>query len=134
MIRLVVSDVDGTLVKDGTCDINPEYYDVIRALTAAGIRVAIASGRQEDSIRKVFLPVEEKLIFISNDGACVSEGDKQIFSVEMPTSPIKWMTPSILSRFTATPKPRANASSVRSAATISSFVPHGFIPPRGKTL
>ena len=84
MIRLVVSDVDGTLVKDGTCDINPEYYDVIRGLAALGIRVAIASGRQEDSIRKVFTPVEQDLIFISNDGACVSEGDEQIFSVEMP--------------------------------------------------
>lgn len=84
MIRLVVSDVDGTLVKDGTCDINPEYYDVIRALKKLGIRIAIASGRQEDSIRKVFLPVEDELIFISNDGACVSEGPEQVFSAPMP--------------------------------------------------
>ena len=29
MIKLVVSDVDGTLVKDGTLEINPEYMDVI---------------------------------------------------------------------------------------------------------
>ena len=53
MIRLVVSDVDGTLVKDGTCDISPEYYEVIRGLIGLGIKVAIASGRQEDSIREV---------------------------------------------------------------------------------
>lgn len=85
MIRLVISDVDGTLVKDGTCDINPEYYEVIRGLTGLGIRVAIASGRQEDSIRKVFMPVEQELIYISNDGACVSEGPDQIFSMAMPT-------------------------------------------------
>ncbi len=84
MIRLVVSDVDGTLVKDGTCDITSEYYDVILGLKTLGIRVAIASGRQEDSIRKVFLPIEKELIFISNDGACVSEGDDQIFSKEIP--------------------------------------------------
>lgn len=29
MIKLIVSDIDGTLVKDGTLDINPEYMDVI---------------------------------------------------------------------------------------------------------
>ena len=34
MIKLVVSDVDGTLVKDGTLEINPEYMDVIKKLTA----------------------------------------------------------------------------------------------------
>ena len=27
MIKLIVSDIDGTLVKDGTLDINPEYMD-----------------------------------------------------------------------------------------------------------
>ena len=32
MIKLVVSDVDGTLVKDGTLEINPEYMDVIKKL------------------------------------------------------------------------------------------------------
>ena len=84
MIKLVVCDVDGTLVRDGTCDINPEYYDVILRLKARGILVAIASGRQEDSIRKVFSPIEQELIYISNDGACVSEGEEQIFSMEMP--------------------------------------------------
>lgn len=33
MIKLIVSDIDGTLVKDGTLDINQEYMDVIRKLT-----------------------------------------------------------------------------------------------------
>ena len=32
MIKLIVSDVDGTLVKDGTLEINPEYRDVIKKL------------------------------------------------------------------------------------------------------
>ena len=34
MIKLVVTDVDGTLVKESTLNINPEYFDVIRALNA----------------------------------------------------------------------------------------------------
>ena len=36
MIKLIVTDIDGTLVKDGTLDINPEYMDVIKKLTERG--------------------------------------------------------------------------------------------------
>ena len=46
MIKLIVSDIDGTLVKDGTLDINPEYMDVIRNLTEKGIHFVACSGRQ----------------------------------------------------------------------------------------
>ena len=45
MIKLIVSDIDGTLVKDGTLDINPEYMDVIKTLTEKGIhRCSDGSG------------------------------------------------------------------------------------------
>ena len=30
MIKLIATDIDGTLVADGTLDLNPEYYDVIK--------------------------------------------------------------------------------------------------------
>ena len=49
MIKLVVSDVDGTLVKDGTLEINPEYMDVIKKLTEKGIHFVACSGRQYSS-------------------------------------------------------------------------------------
>ena len=29
MIKMVMTDIDGTLIKDGTLQINPEYYEVI---------------------------------------------------------------------------------------------------------
>ena len=37
MIKLVVSDIDGTLVPDGTDRIDPEMMDVVRQLTEHGI-------------------------------------------------------------------------------------------------
>ena len=46
MIKLIVSDIDGTLVEDGTDKINTEIYDVIMQLKEKGIRFAAASGRQ----------------------------------------------------------------------------------------
>ena len=37
MIKLIVSDLDGTLVEDGGGVLNPEYFSVIRGLKAKGI-------------------------------------------------------------------------------------------------
>lgn len=34
MIKLIVSDVDGTLVPEGTNDLNPEFFTLIRRLKA----------------------------------------------------------------------------------------------------
>ena len=37
MIKLIASDLDGTLLKEGTMDINPEIYEIIRKLKAKGM-------------------------------------------------------------------------------------------------
>ena len=52
MIKLVASDVDGTLVPDGTFEIDPEIYDVIKKLKEKGITFVAASGRQYASLKK----------------------------------------------------------------------------------
>ncbi len=54
MIKLIVSDVDGTLVKDGTLEINPEYMDVIKKLREKEIYFAVCSGRQYSSESQLF--------------------------------------------------------------------------------
>ena len=63
MIKLIVTDIDGTLVKDGTLDINPEYMDVIKKLTEKGIHFVACSGRQYCSERQLFVPVKDRIIF-----------------------------------------------------------------------
>lgn len=40
MIKLIATDIDGTLVADGTLDLNPEYYDVIKELNEGNDRVS----------------------------------------------------------------------------------------------
>lgn len=50
MIKLIVSDVDGTLVPEGTNHINPELFELIRRLKKEGIYFAVASGRHKCSI------------------------------------------------------------------------------------
>lgn len=71
MVRLLVTDVDGTLVEEGKGNLNPAYFDTVRALKEKGIQVVVASGRPYPSIRSLFAPVEEDIWFIADGGAVV---------------------------------------------------------------
>lgn len=83
MIRLVASDVDGTLVPYGTSRINPDYFTVIEELRQLGIQFAVASGRQEDSLHRLFAPVKNRIFFISNNGAVLSTASRLLFATPM---------------------------------------------------
>lgn len=54
MIKLIATDIDGTLVKDGTLQIDAEYMTVIDKLIRKGIHVVVCSGRQFVSEKKLF--------------------------------------------------------------------------------
>ena len=56
-IRLVCSDIDGTLLQYGKKELEGEIFDQIRALHQRGIWFCPASGRQYTSLRKLFAPV-----------------------------------------------------------------------------
>lgn len=71
MIKLICSDIDGTLVKDGSIHMNPEVFDVILKLKEKGIHFAAASGRQAASIEKVFEPIKEKIFYIAENGGYI---------------------------------------------------------------
>ena len=47
MIKLIASDIDGTLVLDGTNKLNPEIFEVVLKLKEKGIQFAAASGRTD---------------------------------------------------------------------------------------
>ena len=64
MIKLIATDIDGTLLKDGTLMLDPEYMTVIEKLIAKGIRFVACSGRQFISERKLFAPIRDKLLYL----------------------------------------------------------------------
>ncbi|MCD7750351.1 MAG: Cof-type HAD-IIB family hydrolase [Lachnospiraceae bacterium] len=74
MIKLVISDVDGTMVKESSPRMYPEYFDMIRRLRQKGIYVVIASGRQYPSVRRLFHEVED-LVWIVGDGGATLKMD-----------------------------------------------------------
>ena len=81
MIKLIASDIDGTLVKDGTLAIDPEYMDVIERLIDKGIVFVACSGRQYRSERKLFAPVADRLLYIT-DGGTVVRTPKETLKVD----------------------------------------------------
>ena len=63
MIKLIATDIDGTLVADGTLDLNPEYYDVIKELKRRGTeQVSRKYSRQYLMTSVLFQKME--LVFI----------------------------------------------------------------------
>ncbi len=79
MIKLIASDIDGTLVRDGEHRLNPEFFDVILKLRQKGIQFAAASGRQWASIEAVFEPIKEKVFYLSDNGAYVGCHGRNLF-------------------------------------------------------
>ncbi len=69
MIKLVASDLDGTILKNGAQSLPAGFVDLIRGLKDAGIHFAAASGRQYANMRRLFLPLEDEISYICENGA-----------------------------------------------------------------
>lgn len=69
MIKLVATDIDGTLLEEGTDGLNEEIFDLILELKKKGVVFTAASGRQYTSIYNLFQPVANEMIFVSENGA-----------------------------------------------------------------
>lgn len=88
MTKLIISDIDGTLVKDGSGKINEAYYEVITKLREKGYLFTAASGRQYASIRNMFEPIAEDMIFVAENGAYVVCRGREISVTPMPEDTI----------------------------------------------
>lgn len=83
MIRLIATDIDGTLVKESTSQIYPELLEAIREWTDKGGYFCVASGRQYYSIRHMFGQVSDRLIYLAENGAHVRYRDRDILVQKM---------------------------------------------------
>lgn len=73
MIRLIATDLDGTLLeKDGK--LPQGFFDVAASLLDQGIAVAAASGRQYDNLRRLFSPIAHRMSFICENGGLCATG------------------------------------------------------------
>lgn len=79
MIKLVVSDVDGTILTKGQTSVPDSIFKAIENLKSAGKKVAVASGRTYASLENLFAPVKKDLYFICCDGAVIVHNDKVLY-------------------------------------------------------
>ena len=84
MIKLIASDLDDTILPEGTFDLNPEYYDVILRLKEKGILFAASSGRHYSSIAKLLAPVKDDIVILAGNGSCVMWEGKPLCVREIP--------------------------------------------------
>lgn len=81
-VKFILSDIDGTLMTDEGI-IPQEIYRVLGALSAKGIRFAIASGRQINNLFALFGPYAEDLYYIAQNGAVIAHGKQILYEKRM---------------------------------------------------
>ncbi len=83
MIKLIMSDMDGTLLDD---DRNlPEGFDDMMAkLKERGVIFAPSSGRQYYSLRDTFSKYQDEFLFIAENGTIVKYHGEELFSSPLP--------------------------------------------------
>ena len=76
MVKLIASDVDGTLLPAGQSAVSERLLERIAALADRGVLFAVCSGRAYHDLRALFAPVSDRIVFISHDGALVMYKDR----------------------------------------------------------
>jgi Cof subfamily protein (haloacid dehalogenase superfamily) len=83
MIKIVASDIDGTLLPEGTMEINKELFSIIRKLNKKGIVFVAASGRSIESMEMLFEPIKNEIYFVSENGAFVKYKNEELSFVTL---------------------------------------------------
>lgn len=82
-IKLIASDMDGTLLQNGNQNITSKMLRIIETLHEKGILFVAASGRQYANLYRLFEPVSKDIAFICENGALVMYQDKILSKTSM---------------------------------------------------
>ena len=80
MIKMVITDIDGTLVKDGSRMLPAELVDTIDGLLDRGVRFVAASGRSQISTERLFEPIKERIYYATCNGTLMGSCDRLLFA------------------------------------------------------
>lgn len=79
MIRLIASDIDGTLIPEGTNSLPADVYEMIREVTDQGLTFVISTGRHAQSVHHLFEPVKDRILMITSNGTYAGSWDDMLF-------------------------------------------------------
>lgn len=83
-IKMICSDLDGTLLQYGRKTLEPEVFTLIEQLADRGVLFCPASGRQYTSQKKLFAPVADRCAFLCENGGVLYKEDVCIGKTPMP--------------------------------------------------
>ena len=84
MIKLVATDIDGTLLQSGEREVPEAVFVQIDRLLKKGILFAAASGRQYSNLKNLFAPKAEEMTFLCENGAILYRKDQILKKRPMP--------------------------------------------------
>ena len=83
-IKLIASDVDGTLLLNGAKEISDELFaQILRLKQEKNILFMVASGRQYQNLRVLFEPIKDEIIYLCENGCLGIYQDKVIYQKEL---------------------------------------------------
>lgn len=83
-IKLVISDLDVTLLPSKELPLSKELLGLIEDLERTGVLFAVASGRQFQNLYRLFYPVRDKVVFIPENGSWVSYRGSCLYETMIP--------------------------------------------------
>ena len=96
MIKLVATDIDGTLLQSGEREVPEAVFVQIDRLLKKGILFAAASGRQYSNLKNLFAPKAEEMTFLCENGAILYRKDQILKKRPMPRSRAEALAKQIL--------------------------------------
>jgi len=78
MIKLIVTDMDGTLLNDKH-EIHPDFWKIESLLSTKGIMFSVASGRQYYNLESKFDRIKDRMLFFAENGTLVVHKGKDLF-------------------------------------------------------
>lgn len=80
MIKLIASDLDGTLLKAGESALSAETERAVLSAISSGISFAVISGRDVPSLKRIFTAFGEKPYYVGCNGAVCVKDERVIYS------------------------------------------------------
>jgi len=91
-IKLIIFDIDGTLIKVGRHRIEPSAVEAIRAVKAKGIKVLIATGRTLYFVNPHVREVVDSDYYVTVNGHCLMDREGKILvRQDLPVEAVKRM-------------------------------------------
>jgi Cof subfamily protein (haloacid dehalogenase superfamily) len=88
MIKLIVTDLDGTLLNDNH-DVPERFWGIAERLFKKGIKLGIATGRPHFSITENFGSIMNHLYAISDNGSLIIHDKTELLSKPLPPHEIE---------------------------------------------